>query len=305
MSNLKNVIFVVGPTAVGKSAFAQAEALRLNSEIVNGDSLQFYSDLNIGTAKPSDKDMQEVRHSLFNTHSLGQAMTAGEYRRMAMSHFENSNLKNHFVVGGSGFYLQALEKGMFDIGEIPQAIKDKVDQIKHAGLLPEELKKTDLKSAEKIPEQDEYRQGRALEVSLAMGKPFSQLQEEFKANKFPYPLLKIGFKMDRDRLKVRVEQRAKAMLEMGLFEEVKGLLEKDVPLESWAPLNSVGYKETLLAIDEQWSEADWLFEVTKNTMRLAKRQMTWFKRDQDVHWFDVSEADAFGRARLLVDSFLS
>jgi tRNA dimethylallyltransferase len=194
-----------------------------------------------------------------------------------------------FVVGGSGFYIQALEKGMFDFGKVEHSIHEKVKREAEEGLsaLFQELLQQDPAYAKKIGPTDSYRITRAVELMRMFGKTPTQLRDEFVPVPFPYPVVKLGFMMDRDTLFHKVSLRTKKMLQLGLVQEVKSVLEQTS--EDWPPLSSIGYKEVLRFLRGELPAESLETEIVQNTMRLAKRQKTWFRRDTEIHWFDPSQ----------------
>ncbi|MGE3760420.1 MAG: tRNA (adenosine(37)-N6)-dimethylallyltransferase, partial [Pseudobdellovibrionaceae bacterium] len=193
-----------------------------------------------------------------------------------------------YVVGGTGFYFQAIEKGLYSVSQTPPELKEEIEnwlstpEGLEAGY--RELKGLDPEATAKISEQDAYRIGRALELIRCEKKTLTQIQKEFaeQAKPFPYPLKKIGIHLTREQLEPRIQARTKKMLEHGLIEEVEALMKKG--LETWAPLRSVGYKETVQFLKENKSR-QWLYdEICLRTLQLAKKQKTWFKRDPQIEW---------------------
>jgi len=192
-------------------------------------------------------------------------------------------------VGGSGFYIQALVNGMFEETpikiEVKAQVKTLLTELGPRGLY-EHLCEKDSGYAATIHENDTYRVGRALELILSLNKSMQQINTEFSKaqTKLPYPHLFMGVKVEREKLRERVSLRLEQMLSLGFRKEVEALIDEGLSL--WKPMASVGYKEMLGLIAEQFNEEHFKTEVIKNTMRLAKRQMTWFKRNKDIHWFD-------------------
>ncbi len=291
-SKLYPLVFVVGPTGVGKSDFSIQAALEFSGAIVNFDSLQFFTDLNIGTAKPSLQERSQCPHYLFDIRDMGEKMTAGEFRREAIEIInKHSSERILFFVGGSGFYLQALEKGMYDVERVSAEIREeyllKLNELGVEGLY-HELLTLDPDYAVKISSNDKYRIFRALTLIRAGGRPLSEIQSEHKNNRnaraLNHPIIRIGLKIDREVLKKRIQLRVQKMLEAGLVEEVESLLK--VAPKSWAPLSCVGYKEIVNYLEEGGKLNEAKEHIVLNTMKLAKRQMTWFKRDKEIKWFD-------------------
>jgi len=285
------VIFVVGPTGVGKSGFALEAAKAVNGVILNCDSVQTYKDLDIGTAKPSKEEQSQVPHFLFDAVQPGEVLTAGDFRRLALPVLA-AQIPKHpvFAVGGSGFYIQALDKGMFEIEKVESekeaAIRKQLEERPLKDLY-QELEKVDPESADDLNPNDSYRIQRALIIFHGLGRKLSELKKEFQPQKLPYPVIKIGFTMERKKLRERIELRAKQMLEAGLIEEVKALVEKGY--KDWPLLQSVGYKQVLQYFDGELSESELSSEITLRTVQLSKRQMTWFQRDKEIQWFDLSQ----------------
>lgn len=304
----KPVIFVVGSTASGKSDWALKLAQEFRGVIVNCDSVQVYKRLDIGAAKPTKGEQTLVPHYLLDYVEPPNEMTAGKYSRDFFECMEKipENVPV-FVVGGTGFYFMAIEKGMYPVVQVPSEIQKAVEEeLKQEGgpaKLHQELLEKDLEYGGKIHLSDHYRIGRAIELIRSQGKSVTQIQLEFENTRsaFPFPLLKIGPSWDREVLRERITLRTQKMLEAGLVAEVKGLL--DEGWEYWAPLSSVGYKETISFLKGNLNREKLFEEITKNTRQLAKRQRTWFQRDKEIHWFDGSLG--YEQAKALVEKFLN
>jgi tRNA dimethylallyltransferase len=301
------VIFVVGATATGKSEWALNLAQHFDGVIVNCDSIQLYQKVDIGSAKPSSDELSKVPHYLFDYVAPPEEMTAGNYTRDFFSCMKAlPEGRPVFVVGGTGFYFMAIEKGMYPVAKVSPEIHA---QVEAEALLPDggrvlyqELQEMDPVYAAKIHRSDLYRIGRAIELIRSQGKSMTQIQKEFEESRpeFPYPLLKIGPQWDREILKKRIRLRSEQMLQKGLFQEVRGLVEEG--LENWSPMHSVGYQECVDVLGGKFSESQLLDEISLHTVQLAKKQRTWFQRDKDLRWFDG--ASGFPEARALVEDFL-
>lgn len=294
------LLFIVGPTAAGKSDFAVELAEKLQDregrpyEIINGDSVQFFTGVDIGAAKPSVELISRIPHHLVGHLPLGATYTAGDFRRDALKIILGSGEEKQtqfIVVGGSGFYLLALEKGMYDVPKASEEIKIQLeDDLRHLGLpaLYNELKKRDPEAIHKIMPADQYRILRSLEVlrSAPPGATLTKIREEFERKRPPSPFVvnKIGLKCERSVLRLRVEKRTKEMLTRGLIDEVKEL--RFQGLADWGPLSSVGYREVQNMLNGELSESELESAIVTSTMQLAKRQMTWFKKDKLIHWCD-------------------
>lgn len=291
MSSQRKVIFIVGTTASGKSDWALQLAQQTDGVIVNCDSVQVYQKLDIGSAKPSLEERALVPHYLFDYVAPPQEMTAGQYERDFWAAFQEiPSEKPIYVVGGTGFYFMAIEKGMYPVTAIPDEVKSAVERQMEtsegvlAGL--QEIRAMDPEYAQKIHEADRYRIGRALELIRTQKKPMTQIRAEFsqKQEPFPYPLLKLGPSWEREELGRRIFARTLKMTDAGLYEEVEALVQEG--LESWAPLMSVGYKETLLFVKGAIPNREsWIQQIAINTRQLAKKQRTWFQRDEEIEWF--------------------
>lgn len=294
------VIFVVGPTASGKSKLAFEMASKNKGAIINCDSIQVYQKLDIGSSKPSPEERAALPHYLFDYIPAGESLTAGSYARDFFELLEKikSNFEYIYVVGGTGFYFQAIEKGMYAIGSAdPQTLLQVENEIqKDVEKVYQELKQKDPRTAEKISIQDHYRLARAVEMMRTHGKSVSQIKEEFEASKtgFPYPLEKIGIWAEREELIPLVKLRTQKMLQQGLLEEVEGLLKQG--LETWQPLSSVGYREAcdyLLQRGSAQNVSELAEKICTSTLQLAKKQRTWFKRDKDIRWLQLDKASSW------------
>lgn len=305
MTGYRPFILIVGPTASGKSALGLKLAQHFRGSVLNCDSLQIYKRLDIGTAKPSTADFQAAPHLLFNKIEPPNVLTAADYRLEALKVLEDE-LKTDLVfgVGGSGFYIQALLKGMYDVPkpnvEVDRQIRKRLNE-EGLPVLFAELLRVDPHYAQKLSPNDAYRIVRALVMIADSGKTVSQVQSEFKPNAFPYPLLKFGLSTTRSELEPRVRARTQLMLEMGLVDEVRGLLRDG--LRDWPPLQSVGYKECVKHCDGEISEAELSPLIQEKTLQLAKKQRTWFKRDSEIQWLTIE--DAFEQSKLKVEELLA
>jgi tRNA dimethylallyltransferase len=286
-------ILIVGPTGSGKSALALNLAERLDAAILNCDSLQTYQRLNIGTAKPSPEERQLVPHFLFDILKPGEVLTAGDYRKMALEILARELPTRPVLgVGGSGFYIQALEKGMFDVPKPKPEIEEQVRaENAKSGLahMYELLTQLDPEYAERISPNDSYRILRAVIIIRDSGKRVSDLQKSFKGTPFPFPLIKVGLMPTREELLPRVESRTREMLAAGFLDEVKALL--DEGFGEWPALQSVGYKECCAYLKGDVSHEKLLPLIVEKTMQLAKKQKTWFKRDAEIQWLPFANPE--------------
>jgi tRNA dimethylallyltransferase len=288
----KNIAFVFGSTGSGKSRFALEFSKRIPIVLMNADSVQIFSHMQIGSNSPSQEDLLVCPHYFYGIRHPGQEFTAGDYSKLVTQSLSEITSRVPVIVGGSGFYIQALERGMYKNPEVTQMAVDEVSRLYEEGgnqLLFEKLKTLDPISAEKIHMSDTYRLKRAMNVCLSTGRAWSALREEFmreaKSPLAEYRKVKIGLKLNRSDLREVIEERTEDMLRRGLVEETKDLIEKFG--DDCKALGSVGYKESVDFIKGDISSQELCAMIVKSTMALAKRQMTWFNRDPEVKWFDA------------------
>ncbi len=289
-TSLKSLLFIVGPTAVGKTRLSFVLAQKLSASLLNCDSIQMYKGLDIGSAKPDFLHKKTAPASyLFDEFKPPAVCTAGVFRKKALSILKKQlPVRPVVAVGGSGFYIQALEKGMFPVKSVPPEVEGFVRKIKDkhgTKHLYHLLKVWDKQYADTIAEQDSYRIFRALCIILSEKKPLSLIQTSFQKNKkaLPYSVLKIGLCLSKEQLLDRVSLRVQSMLQAGLVEETKLLLQQG--LADWPLMKSVGYKECVLFLNNKITHEDLQAKIIQRTMRLAKKQMVWFKRDTSISWF--------------------
>ena len=289
----KPLLGLFGPTAVGKTPLSFYLAEKLPAGILNCDSISMYKGLDIGSAKPV-KEIKQAKQALFlfNAWAPPEVGTAGTFRKKALNVLERE--LSHWpvlITGGSGFYAQALEKGMYPIKPVDESIKNKVQAIyqkKGTEALYEWLKSKDPKYAKQISCKDTYRILRALCIILSEKKALSLIQSDFQEKTLPFPYLKAGLYLPRETLLKKVKIRTKTMIKAGLLEETQSLLDKG--LEKWPLMSSVGYKEAVLCLKNKIAKEDLESHIVRRTMRLAKKQMAWFKRDKDIHWYRSTPA---------------
>ncbi len=285
--NKPKFIFIVGPTATGKSSLAMQIAQKTQARIVNCDSVQVYRHLQIGSNQPTTEEKAKVPHDLYQYVSPPDETTAGHYQKDFFKLIEsNPENQNWIVVGGTGFYFQALEKGQFEIAPIPQELrlqlKEKMQTEAGRKECLRRLAALDPLAIEILHPNDTYRITRALEVVLSGQGRWSELKSEFQKTSFPYEVLKLGMDQERDHLRKIIRARSEKMLADGLEQEVDALIAAG--LQDWKPLQSVGYREVLLKKQEN-RDQEWLLDkITQSTIHLAKRQRTWFQRDGDIQW---------------------
>ena len=285
---VSSLFFILGCTASGKTDLALFLAEKFSAACLNGDSIQIYKNLNIGSAKPDFNQFPHIPHYLFDAVEAPQVWTAGDYRREALAVLNKEIPKKKFcVVGGSGFYIQALEKGMYPLKPTPPSILNSLKQKlkeKGVGFCHKELKEKDPAYAETISPQDSYRILRALAVIQNEGRLFSDIVKNFQPQKLPWSYKKIAWELPKEELQKRVKKRTENMLKHGLIEEMEALLKQG--LENWKPLQSLGYKETLQFLKGDISKEELFSLIVQNTLSFAKRQKTWFRKDKDIVWYD-------------------
>jgi len=291
---LKKILAIVGPTASGKSELAIFLAENLGGEIINFDSVQFYKKLNIGTAKPSPEEMKKVPHHLYDLLELEEEFNAGKFVEIADKVIEevSSRKKLPILVGGTGLYLRALEYGLFSV-EVPEEIRNSLrkEAEKNLEKLYEKLKELDPEYAKKISPKDKVRITRALEVIYATSKPFSEFHKEnpfFERKR--YDILKIGLKLERKELYRKINQRVLKMIEAGWIKEVEELLKQGYSPEL-KPFKAIGYRYIIAYLQKKLPLEKAIKLIQRDTRRYAKRQLTWFKKEKDVHWFSPEEKE--------------
>ncbi|CAN5694759.1 tRNA (adenosine(37)-N6)-dimethylallyltransferase MiaA [soil metagenome] len=291
---LSRLTFVVGPTASGKTALAIDIAQKTNAEIISADSVQFFEELKIGSARPTDQELALVKHHFVGHVSVAQDYTAGDFARDAMDLIQKNPSQNYVVVGGSGFYIQALEKGMYPTDRSSEAAQDRIEaRVDELGLeaVYRELQKRDALTAAKIAVQDRYRIVRALEIleTLPAEQTLSGVKSMFETQaklRFPGRTVQtIGLRIERARLEPRVKMRTIQMLKAGFVDEVTDLVKRGY--DARPALQSVGYKEVLQYLKGEIPESDLAPLIVRGTLRLAKKQRTWFNRAPETAWFDA------------------
>lgn len=283
----KFLIVVVGPTAVGKTSLAIELAKKFHAEIVSADSRQIYREMEVGTAKPTDEELNQAPHHLINTHSIERVYDAGQFTRDTDEILKALFTKNDVavMVGGSGLYVKAFCEGLDEMPEVPNEIRELLNkQFEEEGLEPllSELMKADPVYYDQVDRMNPQRVIRGVEIIRATGKPYSDYRKNQPTRKHDFEIVKIGLEMDRSILYDRIDHRMDQMIEMGLFEEAQRLH----PYQNNNALQTVGYQEIFGYLNGEYDKEEAIRLLKRNSRRYAKRQMTWFKRDEDVHWFN-------------------
>ena len=283
------LVIVLGPTAVGKSELALELAPQIDGEIVNADSQQVYRYMDIGTGKPSEAERKNVKHHLIDVVNPDEEFNAALYRRLATEAIDRIQRggKTAVVCGGTGLYLKALTHGLFTgPGQDPQIRRTLEAEINNTGLagVYQRLVKIDGTVTSTIHPNDRQRIIRALEIYESTGKPLSEWQKEHAFHEEPFEVCKIGLLRERTELYDHINRRAERMIEEGLLEEVRGLVARGFTLDL-KPLRSVGYRQMGAVIQGMMEQAEALAEMKQETRHLAKRQLTWFRRDSEIRWY--------------------
>ncbi|MEP5256411.1 MAG: tRNA (adenosine(37)-N6)-dimethylallyltransferase MiaA [Winogradskyella arenosi] len=282
----KFLISIVGPTAIGKTALSIKLAQHFNTEIISADSRQFFKEMNIGTAVPSPEELQAAPHHFIQNKSIQTTYNVGDFEREAILKLQELHQKQDVVVmvGGSGLYVKAVKDGLDYFPEVDAQIRTDLNaKFEKNGLevLQEELKTLDPKAYRTIAIDNPKRVIRALEICIGTGQPYSSFLTDPEKER-AFKTISIGLNAERSIIYDRINQRVDLMVENGLLDEVKGLL----PYKDLNALNTVGYKELFQYFEGHHSLDFALSEIKKNTRRFAKRQLTWFRKDPSIEWFD-------------------
>ena len=272
------LLYVAGPTASGKTDLAIALAQHFNTEIVSCDSRQFYQEMHIGTAVPSDAELEQVPHHFIQHRSIEADYSIGDFRREALEKLKNLFQEHQTIimVGGSGLYADAVMQGLDEFPETDPVIRPQLTAIyqqEGIEILQDLLREHDLKHYHAVDKNNPHRLIRALEICLSSGKPYSSFLGKKTAPDF-FNSQTIVIDWERDALYDRINQRVDRMVEQGLKAEAKGLYAQ----KTLNALQTVGYREWFAHFDGKWDEATAIEEIKKNSRRYAKRQSTWFRR---------------------------
>lgn len=278
---------ILGPTAVGKTDYAIAEALRVGSPVVSCDSRQLYRELRIGVARPDDAQLAAVPHYFIADRSISEPCSAGAYELEALQLLEKLFRDHETVVmaGGSGLYIDALCNGLDDFPDADPELRAQLsERLRTEGVaaLRADLRVLDPETYATIDPANGQRIVRALEVTIATGRKYSSFKTH-PAKERPFTIVKTGLKRPRPELYARIDARVDRMMEEGLLEEARALL----PNRSLPALNTVGYKELFDYFDGRYDLAEAVRLIKRNTRHYAKKQLTWWARDPSIHWIDL------------------
>ena len=280
------LINIVGPTAIGKTALAIKLAHHFGTEIISSDSRQFFKEMSIGTAVPSEEELSEAVHHFIQHKSIFESYSVGDFERDTIKFLENFYKKNSIIimVGGSGLYSNAVLYGLDEFPDISQQIREDLNsEYKNKGIefLQKKLQQLDPQHYENVDIYNPQRIIRALEVCIGTGKAYSSFLNKKKKDRF-FSFIQIGLIAEREAMYNRINLRVEKMLENGLFKEVQRLYK----YKNLNALQTVGYREFFDFLDSKinFNQA---IELTKmNTRRFAKRQLTWYNKQTDIQWFD-------------------
>jgi tRNA dimethylallyltransferase len=287
----KTIYILIGPTAVGKTSFAIALAQVLNTEIISADARQCYKEMNIGVARPSADELKAVPHHFIASHSITENINASYFENYALGKVQAlfTTKDTVVMVGGTGLYIKAFCEGLDLIPAIETSIRENIiTQYEQLGMrwLQKEVSVKDPQYWEKGEQKNPQRLMRALEVMLGTGSSITSFQNK-KPIERPFKIVKIGLELPREELYERINTRVLTMVEVGLEKEVKSL-------EAVAHLNAlqtVGYSEWKDYFEQKISREKVIENIQQNTRHYAKRQMTWFKRDPAITWFNASTVE--------------
>jgi tRNA dimethylallyltransferase len=282
--------FIVGPTGAGKSALAMTVAERSNCEIINADSRQFYRGMDLGTAKPSAEDRTRVPHHLIDVRDPDESLDVAEFAQLARAAIEEiaARGRNPLVVGGSGLYLRVIRGGIFGGPAASREIRDRLAKVAaESGVeqLHRRLREIDPEAANRIGVNDLYRVMRALEVFELTGETISAHQRRHRFADIGYDILTVGVEVERKKLYEAIDRRFDAMVAAGLVAEVRALIEAGYSPEK-PPLSTIGYKQIAAHLRGEMTLTDAVALAKQESRRLAKRQLTWFRREPEIVWLD-------------------
>ena len=292
---MNKVIILLGPTGVGKTGVSILLAKALNTEIISADSMQIYRHMDIGTAKPSKEERATVRHHMIDIVNPSEAYSTGKYIEAVVPIIEGLHKTERIpvVVGGTGLYIKAMTKGIFSGPSADWTLREYLFSMEKEenGSLYNYLKELDPEAAEKITPNDTRRIIRALEVCLKSKETLSEMQKKL-TRPLPYEFIKIGLSRERKELYNMIEERVDKMIIDGLVNEVKKAIEmagnSEIPLPS---MQAIGYKDIAMYLQGQITLDEAIRLVKRGTKRYAKRQFTWFRKEESIHWIDITGID--------------
>lgn len=291
MKKNKYLISIVGPTAIGKTALSIELAKHFSTDIISADSRQFFKEMSIGTAKPAAEEMQNIKHHFIDSHSISEDYNVGKFEAEAIDLLDNLFTKKDVIimVGGSGLYIDAVCKGFDELPEAKPEIRNKISTLlatKGIESLQKLLKELDPVYYQQVDLMNPQRLSRALEVCMSTGKPYSDLRAG-KVKQRNFRTIKIGLNTVREIMYNNINKRVDKMMEQGLLDEVKKLIN----YKNKNALQTVGYKELFDYIENKTTLNAAVELIKQHTRNFAKRQLTWFKRDEEIQWFEPNEKE--------------
>lgn len=283
------LIVITGPTAVGKTALTIDLAREYNTPVINADSRQIYRELKIGTAAPTEEQLHQAQHYFVGTKSIHDYYNASMYEQEVMSLLSESSTQIHLLSGGSMMYIDAVCNGIDDIPTVRNDIREEMKRrYQEEGLdaLCADLERLDPEHYAIVDRQNYRRVIHALEICYQTGKTYTSFRTQAKKER-PFRIVKIGVNCERDLLYNKINARVDEMMERGLLHEAESLY----AFRQQNALNTVGYKELFDYMDGRWSLEEAVERIKGNTRRYARKQLTWFKRDQQMKWFRPDEKD--------------
>ena len=282
----KTLITIVGPTAIGKTSLSIELAQHFKTEIISCDSRQFYKEMRIGTAVPEPEELAAVPHHFIQNRSIFDDYNVGDFEKDALETLDRlfQQFDTVIMVGGSGLYVDAVLKGFDHFPKVAPKIRETLNQrLESEGLeaLQQQLKELDPETYDNIALDNPQRVTRALEVCIGSGQPYSSFKNKAK-KKRDFQSIKVGLNGDRQKIYDRINLRVDLMVKNGLLEEAKSLY----PNRNLNALQTVGYREFFSYFDGEITQEFAIEEIKKNTRRFAKRQLTWFRKDTEIIWFD-------------------
>lgn len=292
----KTLIVIIGPTAIGKTAWGIKIASALETEIISADSRQFYREMNIGTAKPCKDELAAIKHHFVNSLSITQDFSVGDFEQQGLEILNTifSTKQTAVLVGGSGLYIDAICRGFDNIPKTDPVIRNQLSQIfAQQGILPLqlELKNADPVYYNEVDLNNPQRIIRALEVYKTSGKPFSEFRTKNQQQR-PFKIIRIGLNTDREQLYNQIGLRTEQMISAGLIEEAHNLY----PYRYLNALHTVGYTELFEHFDGKTSLQEAKTKIKQNTRRFAKRQLTWFRKYTAIKWFEPADSEGILKA---------
>ena len=288
---MKTLIVIVGPTGVGKTALCLEVAERLGTFIINADSRQIFRDIPIGTAAPTAEEQKRVKHFFVGKLHINDYYNASMFENDVIELLDKlfGEKDNIIMSGGSMMYVDAVYNGIDDIPSVNESIRQQVKSLYEADgldIIKEKLNKLDPEYFEIVDKNNPKRVIHALEICLSTGKTYTSFRTNTKKER-NFRIIKIGLNRDRDELYSRIDKRVDLMIENGLIEEAKQMY----PHKELNSLNTVGYKELFNYFDGKCTLDEAIFKIKSNTHKYCRKQLTWFKRDKDIHWFNPDNVE--------------